>query len=115
MLNDLKDYYKKTMDNYNNLTLISLEKILSINYATHKNITFVCEYCKKFECDNLISLTRHKNSCKKKYLNNQTNENNIQTNENKQEMKDNKESSSETSSETKTSKNNANKKNKLKK
>lgn len=109
MLNDLKDYYKKTMENYNNLTLISLEKILSINYATHKKIILTCEYCKKFECDNLISMTRHKNACKKKYLINQTNENNNnnnnQTNENKQELKDNKESSSETSSETKTTKN----------
>lgn len=101
MLNDLKDYYKKTMDNYNNLTLISLEKILSINYATYKKISFVCEYCKKFECDNLISLTRHKNACKKKYNNNN------QLNENKQENKqENKESSSsETSSETQNNKN----------
>ena len=109
MLNDLKDYYKKTMDNYNNLTLISLEKILSINYATHKKLTLTCEYCKKFECENLISLTRHKNACKKKQLNNQTNENN-NNNETIQELKD-KESSSETSTEQKNkSKNNKNRK-----
>jgi hypothetical protein len=113
MLNDLKDYYKKTMDNYNNLTLISLEKILSINYATHKKITLTCEYCKKFECDNLISLTRHKNACKKKQLNNQLHENNNETNEINNETNENKESSSESSSESKTPKNN--RKNKLKK
>jgi len=59
MLNDLREYYKKTMDNYNNLTLISLERILSLNYATHKKNTLLCEYCKKFECDNLNSLARH--------------------------------------------------------
>jgi hypothetical protein len=69
--------------------------------------------CKKFECDNLISLTRHKNACKKKQLKNQLHENNNETNENNNETNENKESSSESSSESKTPKNN--RKNKLKK
>lgn len=100
LLNELKDYYKKTMENYNNLNLMSLERILSINYATHKKITFVCEYCKKFECESLNSLARHKTACKKKYVNNKI--------ENEELI--NKESSSETSSDKGTIKKN-NKKN----
>jgi hypothetical protein len=69
MLNELKDYYKKTIDNYNNLNILSLERILSLNYATHKKILNTCEYCKKFECESLNSLARHKTACRKKYVN----------------------------------------------
>lgn len=66
MVNGLKEYYKKTFDQYCDLTLPSLEKFISGYYANVKKNLITCELCKTFETDNLRSMARHKQFCKKK-------------------------------------------------
>jgi hypothetical protein len=66
MVNGLKEYYKKTFEQYCDLTLPSLEKFISGYYANVKKNLITCELCKKFETDNLRSMARHKQFCKKK-------------------------------------------------
>jgi hypothetical protein len=68
MVNNLKDYYKKTLDNYNDLSFPCLEKLISKHYANNKKNNLVCDLCKIFETDNNRSLARHKQSCKKKVV-----------------------------------------------
>lgn len=68
LVSSLKDYYKKTLDQYSDLSLPSLEKFISGYYANTKKNLINCEICKKYETDNLKSLARHKQSCKKKNI-----------------------------------------------
>ena len=71
MINNLKDYYKKTLDNFNDLQLPSLDKFVSKYYANNKKNNVICEICKHYETDNLRSMARHKQSCKNKKINNE--------------------------------------------
>jgi hypothetical protein len=66
MINNLKDYCKKTLDNFNDLELSSLDNFISKYYANNKKNNLICEICKKYETDNLKSMARHKQSCKNK-------------------------------------------------
>ena len=66
MINNLKDYYKKTLDNFNDLQLSSLDNFISKHYANSKKNSVTCELCKIYETDNLRSMARHKQSCKNK-------------------------------------------------
>jgi hypothetical protein len=66
LLNGLKEYYKKTLDQYSELTLPSLEKFISTYYANIKKNILICNICKKYNTDNLRSLARHKQCCKNK-------------------------------------------------
>ena len=75
MLNGLKDYYKRTLDQYSELNLPSLDKYISSYYANSKKNILCCNICNKYETDNLKSLSRHKTSCKKKAVNNTDNSN----------------------------------------
>jgi hypothetical protein len=68
LLNGLKEYYKKTLEQYTDLILPSLEKFISIHYANIKKNILTCDICKKYESANLRSLARHKQSCKNKHL-----------------------------------------------
>lgn len=68
MLIELKDYYKKTVENINKLNTPDIQNILDKYFANSKRATYVCELCKKFESTSLRSMARHKTSCKKKYL-----------------------------------------------
>lgn len=68
LINGLKDYYKKTFDQYSNLTLPCLDKFISGYYANTKKKLTTCDICKKYESNNLKSLARHKQSCKKKCI-----------------------------------------------
>ena len=64
--NNLKDYYKKTLDIYSNIELPCLNKFLSNYYANNNKNIKICEICKKYETTSLLSLARHLPSCKKK-------------------------------------------------
>jgi len=66
MVNGLKEYYKKTLEQYNELALPSLEKFISGYYANTKKNFVTCQLCKTYETDNLRSMARHKQACKKK-------------------------------------------------
>jgi len=66
MVNGLKEYYKKTLEQYNELALPSLEKFISGYYANTKKNLVTCQLCKIYETDNLRSMARHKQACKKK-------------------------------------------------
>ena len=66
LLNGLKEYYKKTLEQYSELTLPSLEKFISTYYANIKKNILICNICKKYNTDNLRSLARHKQCCKNK-------------------------------------------------
>ena len=68
LLNSLKEYYKKTLEQYTDLILPSLEKFISTHYANIKKNILTCDICKKYETANLRSLARHKQSCKNKQL-----------------------------------------------
>lgn len=68
LLNGLKEYYKKTLEQYTDLILPSLEKFISTHYANIKKNILTCDICKKYETANLRSLARHKQSCKNKQL-----------------------------------------------
>ena len=67
LISDLKDYTKKTLEYYENITLVNLEKYLSKHYAIMKKNLYLCEYCKINEYINLKSLARHKTTCRKKH------------------------------------------------
>lgn len=66
LLTTIKDFYKKSIDQLNNITLPSLELFLSTHFANSNTQTFSCDICNSFNADNLRSLARHKTSCKKK-------------------------------------------------
>lgn len=68
LLNGLKEYYKKTLEQYTDLILPSLEKFISTHYANIKKNILTCDICKTYESTNLRSLARHKQSCKNKQL-----------------------------------------------
>lgn len=65
--NNLKEYYKKTLDIYSNIDLPSLNKFLSNFYANNNKNIKICEICKKYESTSLLSLARHIQACKKKH------------------------------------------------
>lgn len=69
MIVDLKDYYKKSMDNFMKLNLPELEKLLVKYFANIKKIKNICDICNKYESESLKSLARHKTICKKKHNN----------------------------------------------
>jgi hypothetical protein len=71
-LTTTKEYYKKTLDVFTQIKLPSLEKYLSNHFADSKVNKVLCTLCNKFETDNLRSLARHKQSCKKITSNIQT-------------------------------------------
>ena len=66
IITSLKDYYKKTIEQLTDINLPNLELFLSNFYANNKKNLLICEFCKKFETDNLRSLARHKYACKNK-------------------------------------------------
>ena len=66
LLNNLKDYYKKTIENCNEITLPSLEKYMSTYFANIKKNTIICDICNQFETTSLKSVARHKTACKNK-------------------------------------------------
>jgi len=68
IISNLKDYYKKTLDQYCELILPNLEIFLSNYYADNKKKISTCEICKTFQTDSLKSLARHIQSCKKKII-----------------------------------------------
>lgn len=68
IITDLKDFYKKTIDNCTKLNIIELENILVKHFANSKKIIYVCEFCNKYDSNSLKSLARHKGVCKKKCL-----------------------------------------------
>ena len=114
IISQLNNNTKQIIESLKDLELSELNNILSNKFASSKISNYKCDICNNYLGNSLLSLSRHKTSCRKKQLNNQTNENNNNDNKqemkdnenkNKQEMKDDKESSSETSSETKTVKN----------
>jgi hypothetical protein len=75
LISDLKEYTKKTLEKYELLNLSTLEKFLSKYYANTKKNTYICEYCKNYECNNLRSMARHKTNCKQKIHKQEQNEN----------------------------------------
>jgi len=72
ILTTTKEYYKKTLDLLTQIKLPSLEKYLSNHFADSKVNKVLCTLCNKFETDNLRSLARHKQSCKKIIATDQT-------------------------------------------
>ena len=85
MISDLKDYYKKTMDNFLKLNLPELDKILVKYFANSKKISYLCEFCSKYSSESLKSLARHKTICKKKLLINKDSINEIKNDINSDE------------------------------
>jgi hypothetical protein len=70
ILTNLKDYYKRTLELCNEISLPNLENYISTYFATLKKNIIICDICKQFEALNLKSLARHKTSCKNKLLKN---------------------------------------------
>jgi len=68
IITNLKDYYKKSLEQNCELILPNLEIFLSNHYADNKKKISTCEICKIFQTDNLKSLARHNQSCKKKCI-----------------------------------------------
>ena len=66
LIMELKEYSKKTLERYESINLNTLEKYLSKHYANIKKNLYICEYCKEYKCEKLLSLARHKRACKKK-------------------------------------------------
>jgi hypothetical protein len=66
LISNLKDFYKKTIDQYNEISLPNLEVFLSKHFAENKKNIVTCEFCKSYQCDNLKSMARHYTACKKK-------------------------------------------------
>ena len=66
---NLKDYFKKTMETYNDIDLPQLNILLSNHFANNKKNLILCDICKTFNGKNLKSIARHKKACKIKYIN----------------------------------------------
>jgi hypothetical protein len=99
IISQLNNNTKQIIESLKDLELSELNNILSNKFASSKISNYKCEICNNYLGNSLLSLSRHKTSCRKKQLNNQTNQNNNNqtnennnnhTNENKPEMKDNK-------------------------
>ena len=68
MINFFKDNHKKTLELFTHSKLPSLEKFLSLHFAETKKNKLLCNSCHKYETDNLKSMARHKHSCIKKIV-----------------------------------------------
>jgi ElaB/YqjD/DUF883 family membrane-anchored ribosome-binding protein len=66
LTSSLKEYYKKTLEQINDIHLPSLSSFLVSFYANNKKNNIICNICKIYNTDNLRSLARHKHSCKNK-------------------------------------------------
>lgn len=64
MVVNLKDYYKKTLDQFNDLKLPELQLYLSEHFADNKQNLFICNICNNYQTDNLKSISKHKDHCK---------------------------------------------------
>ncbi len=69
LINGLKEFYKKTTEQYNEIKLNSLSQFIGNYNANLKTNTVRCELCNVYETSNLKSLARHKTSCKTKLKN----------------------------------------------
>jgi hypothetical protein len=69
LINGLKEYYKRTMEQFNEIKLTSLNQFIGNYNANIKTHTVRCELCNVYETSNLKSLARHKTSCKTKLKN----------------------------------------------
>ena len=67
LIDELKDYYNKTLKTYNNINLDSLQLFLSSYFSNQIKQTFVCKLCKKYTAQSKRSLARHEQACKKKH------------------------------------------------
>jgi hypothetical protein len=65
--NTIKEFYKKSMEQHKELSLPSLELYLSDYFANSKKNILTCDICKIYQESNLMSLSRHKTACLKKY------------------------------------------------
>jgi soluble P-type ATPase len=63
---NLKDFYNKQIKSLNELTLPSLERLLSLYFASGKKNTHMCEFCNTFATNNKMSMARHHRFCKEK-------------------------------------------------
>jgi len=73
LITDLKDYTKKTLERYETISVPSLDNFLSLYYANIKKTIYICEYCNNYKCEKLLSMARHKTSCKLKITDKQIN------------------------------------------
>lgn len=89
LLIDLKDYYKKTSEQYNELNIPSLDLLLSNHFSDSKKKLLNCEYCGNFNAVTPKSLARHVQNCKKNNIKNETLQQKVidNTNSNKIEVK----------------------------
>jgi hypothetical protein len=62
---ELKDYYKKTQEQYNNLNLSALDLLLSNYFSNAKKPILSCDICGNFSALTKKSLARHLDACKK--------------------------------------------------
>lgn len=62
---DLKDFFKKTSESYNELQIPSLDILLSNYFSDSKKKLLNCEFCGEYNAITLKSLSRHIQSCKK--------------------------------------------------
>jgi hypothetical protein len=63
---DLKDFYKKTLEQYNDLNLSTLDTFLSNYFSESKKPLLQCDICGNFKAITPKSLSRHVQSCRKK-------------------------------------------------
>jgi hypothetical protein len=68
LVNNLKDYYKKTLEYYNEIDLPHLDELLSQHFANNKKNIIICDVCKVFKGNSLRSIARHRITCSNKAL-----------------------------------------------
>lgn len=66
LVNSLKDYYKKTLEHYNEIDLPHLDDLLCQHFANNKKNQIICDVCKVFKANSLRSIARHKKACNNK-------------------------------------------------
>jgi hypothetical protein len=66
LIMDLKDYYKKTSDQYSEFNISSLDLLLSNHFSDSKKKILTCDICGNFNAITPKSLARHLQNCKKK-------------------------------------------------
>jgi hypothetical protein len=117
IISQLNNNTKQIIESLKDLELSELNNILSNKFASSKISNYKCEICNNYLGNSLLSLSRHKTSCRKKQLNNQTNENKSEQKDISLDTKDISSDTKETSSETKdvSSETKDNKRNKTKK
>lgn len=69
LIENYKKTYKEHLKQLENFEMPSLTKLLDSIFTNVDQLSYLCQYCKKFNAKNKRALTTHQNKCKKSIVN----------------------------------------------